>query len=153
MLNEDFSAGRNITFEIQDGPGLVLRADRTHYFMQGMDMLSIMVELEGVSDDSTGVFEKPWVAMYHPRSFEVGDTLSPWADLLEAAPLYFQVQGEAYSPLPPPVFYIGFVRIINGEKHVGYVRIGTSLNFGQLKFWIESVKLASCPGMPIIISG
>ncbi|MEB2342035.1 MAG: hypothetical protein OZ932_08545 [Flavobacteriia bacterium] len=130
---------------------LTLRASRTQYPINGQEITSISVEVDGNSLDSIGLLaQPPMVNTFNPRSFEVGDTLSPYQEVRPAAYLYFADGMEGASSIFPEVWYLGFVKIIDGVKHVGYMRIGTY--DPPSGYFFQEVKLAACPGMPIVIT-
>ena len=147
-----FSASTSIKLHSQYVPSLYLGTSTSQFSAYGQNEIDIKVQLQGAIGDSVGVFQAPWLALYSPGSFQIGDTLSPFTELHSWRYLYYyNSQAGVTAASPPPIWYFGFVQIIDGAKHVGYVRIGSSTT-GGIRFWFEDARLAVCPGMPIVIT-
>ena len=132
---------------------LRLVSSSSFVYAWGSEWLTISISVRGNPADSIGVFLPPWLVEFTPRSFEVGDTLDPFAVLRPSVDLFFSdALAGVGSRNPPPVWYVGIVKIIDGQKHVGYVRIGTSTPPGQHHYWLEHAQLSLCPETPLVIT-
>lgn len=103
--------------------------------------------------DSVGIVSTTWDWCSY-ASFSPGDTLWPFSDLTSNITLYFTDWlgsgpcGDYYTTLR-----IGIVKIIEGEKYVGMLELGTSANQfpGNRRYWLERMVMADCPGKPMIV--
>ena len=151
MHYEPFSMSAYAYYDEATDPVLRLYAYSSTYQAWGNTVHYGETKLTGNSADSTGVFQRSWAEGQAFRSFEVGDTLDPNSELTNSILLAFQDGLVGGTLTHPPVWYLGFVKLIQGKKHVGYAKIGTELILNRPYFWFEEVKLATCPWEPIII--
>jgi hypothetical protein len=102
--------------------------------------------------DSVGIIG-PYTGCSY-RSFSPGDTLSPFSQLSVDAILHYTNWlgggpcGEHYAK-----WYIGVVRILQGQKHAGVLVIGSYANVSLTtrRYWPERIVMSNCPGEPFII--
>jgi hypothetical protein len=104
------------------------------------------------AQDSIGVFLKAQAVPYRLVPFVVGDTLDPDHLLSPSQPLYEFVVG-GFSPFvyDYDVWYVGIVKIIDTQKYVGYVRIGSAPVPNGTSYWFEDARLSDCAAMPMVI--
>ena len=152
VLSGEFYVYQTVYFNVPSNPSIRLSTSG-YYVNANQAWPASRATLTGYSNDSIGVFIPPMLVNYTPRSFQVGDTLDPFAQLQSRVDLFFSDALAGVTALdPPPVWYIGFVKIIEGKKHVGYVRVGTSVVPGNRRYWLEHAQLSLCPETPIVIT-
>lgn len=115
-------------------------------------LFSYSVSVRALSDDSVGVFLDPYGGQ--GGSFLVGDTLDPQHLLSASVKLYYTVWNGPSGMIghDNPVWYVGFVQIRDGAKHVGYLRIGSKTSPSGRAYWFEDARIAECPGEKLVIT-
>lgn len=117
------------------------------------EIFTYYVSIRAYSYDSVGVFLKQQHDPYRLLPFAIGDTLTPQHELSSDRPLYDRpLMGYSSFVYDHPVWYVGFVQIRDGRKHVGYLRIGSASSPDGRKYWLEGSRIAECPGEELIIT-